>query len=156
MSSKTKLKAIHRLSNLADAGADHPDAMSFGPDRDYFDHRLILSTISGDHAEATRLHREFVEDEVISAPRQTSRRQPDGSRRSLQVQRLSAERLLVQLGRMSNGRIDPQLIAVACSNCPHDGPGEAWYDFEHQIRVDERRAELERRLGLTGADREVA
>ncbi len=148
MSSNTKLEAIHRLSNLADAGAGHPEAISFGPDRDYFHHRLILSTISGDHAEATRLHREFVEDELISAPRQTSRRQSDGSRRSFQVQRLSADRLLAQLGKMSNGRIDPQLIAVTCSNCPHDGPSDAWYDDEHQTLVAQRRAELENRLGL--------
>jgi hypothetical protein len=104
MSSTTKLQAIYRLSNLADAGADHPEAISYGPGRDYFDHRMILSAISSNHAEALRLHREFVEDEVISAPRQTSRRQPDGSRRSLQVQRVSANRLMAKLRKMSGNR----------------------------------------------------
>jgi hypothetical protein len=144
MSSKTKLQAIYRLSNLADAGADHPEAISYGPGRDYFDHRMILSAISSNHAEALRLHREFVEDDVITAPRQTSRRQADGSRRSFQVQRISANRVLAKLRKMSNGPLAPEYISVTCSKCPHDGPDDVppSDDPDHLALIEQRRAEL--------------
>lgn len=94
----TKLRAIAALYELAEAGARHPDAISYAGSPDTFDHMQVLALISTDRAEALRIHRELVAANLIGAPRQTSRKQPDGTRRQLQVQRLFADRLGDYLG----------------------------------------------------------
>jgi hypothetical protein len=144
MSNNAKKKAVLRLYDLADYGIGHPEAITFGPYRDFFDHRLVLSVISTDHAEALRLHREFVEDGLITAPQQTSRRQPDGSRRSFQVQRLSLERIIVVMGQIVDREIAVAFNAVTCANCPHDGPGDVpmLEDLVHGEAVVQHEAEL--------------
>jgi hypothetical protein len=88
-----KLRAIAALHQLAEAGARHPDAISYAGSPDCFEHMRVLSLISRDRAEALRIHRELIAEDLIGAPRQTSRKQPDGTRRQLQVQRLFADRL---------------------------------------------------------------
>src|ERR1017187_6667498 len=102
MSNAAKRKAIFRLGDLADDGINHPDAITFGSYRDFFDHRLILAAISEDHAEARRLHRELVEDGLITPPHQTSRRLPSGSRRSFQIQRISFDRITAERIRLTH------------------------------------------------------
>jgi hypothetical protein len=97
MSYEKKKLALSGLLEMAQAGERHPDAVSYGVNRDCFDHQLILSTISTNHAESLRLHRELVDDEFITPPRQTSRRQSDGSRLNFQVQRIFGDRVAAEL-----------------------------------------------------------
>jgi hypothetical protein len=146
-------KAIGRLYELALMGARHPDAITYGKDRDCFNHRLILETISPDHAEGLRLHREFIDDGIITAPRQTSRRSADGTRRSIQVQRVSGRNAMAALNEIHDREISPEFISVMCPKCPHVGDGSLapWDDPEHRAVLERRRADLReeqaRRLG---------
>ncbi len=94
-----KLRAIAALYELARRGAHHHDAISYAGSPDCFEHMQVLGLLSEDRAEALRLHRELVAEELIAPPRQTSRKLRDGTRRQLQVQRLYADRLRERLER---------------------------------------------------------
>ena len=94
-----KLLAIAKLCDVARRGADHPNAISYGGSPDCFEHMYVLRLISDNRAEALRIHRELVAEELIAPPRQTSRKGLDGVRRHLQVQRLYADRLYARLAR---------------------------------------------------------
>jgi hypothetical protein len=97
-----KRRALTALHPLAKAGPNHPDAFNYAGTA-VFEHMQVLALISADRAEALRLHRELLADDAIGAPRQTSRRQPDGTRRQLQVQRLFADRIAGVLARDPTG-----------------------------------------------------
>jgi hypothetical protein len=137
-------KAIARLYELALMGARHPEAITYGKDRDCFNHRLVLETISSDHAEGLRLHREFIDDGIITAPRQTSRRSADGPRRSIQVQRVSGWNAMAALNEINDRAISPEFVSVMCPKCPHIGEHDLapWDDPEHRAALERRRAEL--------------
>lgn len=94
-----KLLAIAELYDVARRGADHQNAISYGGSPDCFEHMFVLRLISDNRAEALRIHRELVAEELIAPPRQTSRTGLDGVRRHLQVQRLYADRLYARLAR---------------------------------------------------------
>jgi hypothetical protein len=140
----TRGRVIGRLHELALMGARHPDAISYGLNRDCFDHRLVLETISPDHAEALRLHRELVDDGIPTPPRQTSRRMADGSRWSLQVQRVSARQTMAALKEISDRVLSPEYVSVICPKCPHrrDDDVAPWDDPEHLALLEQRHAEL--------------
>jgi hypothetical protein len=99
----TKVRAISALWELAEYGARHPDAITYAGTTDNFDHMQILRLISPTRAEALRIHRELLAEDLIGAPRQTSRKQADGTRRHIQVQRLFVDRLRASLSACLEG-----------------------------------------------------
>jgi crotonobetainyl-CoA:carnitine CoA-transferase CaiB-like acyl-CoA transferase len=150
MSYEQKKAALRGLLELGQAGNRHPDAISYGVYRDCFDHRRVLAAISSDHAEALRLHRELIDDDVITAPRQTSRRCADGSRHNFQVQRIFAERAAAALAEIHDLGLPVDIVVGFCPNCQHQGTDEfaPWDEPEHlaaanRITAERRAAQAE-------------
>jgi hypothetical protein len=143
MSHEPKKAALRGLLELGQAGSRHPDAVSYGVYRDCFDHRRVLAAISSDHAQALRLHRELIDDDVITAPRQTSRRHTDGSRRNFQVQRIFAERIATALAEIHDPGLPVDIVDGFCPNCQHQGTVEfaPWDDPEHLAAANRITAE---------------